>query len=42
MADDVIGGRHLKKMWDEEFVYECLASAAIPSRRFGPAVAATH
>jgi predicted transposase/invertase (TIGR01784 family) len=41
VADDVIGGRHLKKMWDEEFVYECLASAAIPSRRFGPAVAAT-
>jgi predicted transposase/invertase (TIGR01784 family) len=28
-------------VWDEEFVYECLASAAIPSRRFGPAVAAT-
>lgn len=30
----------MKKVWDEEFGYECLASAAIPSRRFGPAVAA--
>jgi predicted transposase/invertase (TIGR01784 family) len=40
VVDDVIGGRRLKKVWDEEFGYECLASAAIPSRRFGPAVAA--